>query len=85
MAIKKDQDKLELLCTKSKYVNFKEGKIYTAIARAGIGKKYTDFRIKDEDGDLYTIEEKHLKESGPLLFKILEKTQTLDNEEDFER
>lgn len=74
MGIKKDQEELELLCTKSKYGNFKEGKTYTAIARASMGNKYTDFRIEDEDGDLYTIEEKNLKESGPLQFKIVEKT-----------
>lgn len=84
MGIKKDQEELELLCTKSKYVNFKEGKTYTAIARASMGNKYTDFRIEDEDGDLYTIEEKNLKESGPLQFKIVEKTYVLDNKEDIE-
>lgn len=81
MDFKSNKDELSLLCTKSKYGNFKEGKIYNAIAYATMGKssQYTNFRIEDEDGDLYTIEDKHLKESGPLQFKIVEKTRTLDN------
>lgn len=82
MNFKSNKDELSLLCTKSKYGNFKEGKTYIAIARASMGNKYTDFRIEDEDGDLYTIEDKHLKESGPLQFKIVEKIQTLDNKEE---
>lgn len=66
-------EKLKLLCTKSKFGNFKQGKVYEAEAWAKtLHKTFSQFRIKDEDGDLYTIEEKHLGSSGKLLFSIVD-------------
>lgn len=84
MNIKSDQNKIFLLCTKSKYGNFKQGKIYEATAYAKQGSKYTNFKIEDEDGDLFTITDKYF-EKGPLLFRIVEKEQVKDIEEGMER
>lgn len=44
-----------------KYGNFVYNKVYRAVARSrGIVKpyRYTDFKIVDEDGDLYTLDDK---------------------------
>ena len=44
-----------------KYGNFVYNKVYKAVARSrGIVKPYvyTDFKITDEDGDLYTLDER---------------------------
>ena len=87
MIVKKNRNAMELLCTKSKYGNFKEGKIYKATAYSTIGKScnYTNFKIVDEDGDLFTISEKLVSNKGPLLFQIVEREQIKDIDEGVER
>ena len=73
MNIKNKKDKLSLLCIKSKYSNFEEGKIYEAISYAKQGNQCTNFKIQDEDGDLFTIADKYMLDKGPLQFGIVEK------------
>lgn len=83
MYVKCKVKEMELLCTKSKYGNFVEGKTYKAVAFATMGKgvnvEYTHFKITDEDGDYYSIKEEHFWDMGPLLFKEVTKTNVIES------
>lgn len=71
--IEHKNETLKLLCTKSKFGNFKQGKIYEAKAYAKtLHNTFSHFRIEDEDGDLYTIDNKHLLTTGRLCFSIVD-------------
>lgn len=67
-----EQKEIKLICTHSKYGNFTKGKEYLAIAFAKQGRQFTNFKIEDDDGDLYSIEGKFFNEKGPLLFDVVE-------------
>lgn len=43
-----------------KYSNFIKGKVYKAEATGKNGYGYTSFRITDEDGDYYTLDQSRL-------------------------
>lgn len=51
---------IRVRCITDKYSNFTYNKIYEAEARGKTATLYTDFKVIDEDGDLYTIHESAL-------------------------
>ena len=51
---------IRVRCISKKCGNFEYNKIYTAEAGGKLKTLYTDFKIKDEDGDYFTIHEDDL-------------------------
>ena len=71
-SIKNRQHQLKLRCINSKCGNFTVNKIYIATAFAIMNdKQYVDFKIEDDEHDLYTIKEKHLIKNNKLYFEII--------------
>lgn len=62
-------DLIEIKWISRKYANFLYGKIYLARAKSIIvgTQKFTDFTIKDEDGDNYTLSGKDVNKKFEIL------------------
>lgn len=62
---------VNFLCISSKYANFTKGKVYRGEAHSRVvgmksGRRYSNYRIIDDDGDGYGIEQEDIGK----LFKV---------------